>query len=188
MIQDQLYFKGVTLLVTHYNRSNSLERLLNSFVDLKCVFEEVIISDDGSKTDHIARLNQLKHKFNFKLLTSSTNKGLGHNINKGQDIVATPFTLYIQEDFIANQSFPFHFHNALRIMKEDQTVDLISLYAYSPYPYSKCYKEGFSEKIFHFAPWYTNNLKFYLYGDHPHLRRSSFASKFGRYIEGMNVI
>src|SRR5690606_28964104 len=52
--------------------------------------------------------------------------------------------------------------------------------------YLKTYKMGFSEKIFHKNPFYMNSLKFYLYGDHPHLRRSTFLTKFGRYSEGIN--
>jgi hypothetical protein len=30
-----------------------------------------------------------------------------------------------------------------------------------------------------------NHLKFYYYSDHPHLRRSNFFEKFGRYPEGI---
>lgn len=29
--------------------------------------------------------------------------------------------------------------------------------------------------------------KFYMYSDHPHLRRSTFIKKFGKYPEGVNV-
>ncbi len=45
-------FSGVTLLVTHYNRSSSLEHLLRSFQSPGCVFEDIVVSDDGSKPDH----------------------------------------------------------------------------------------------------------------------------------------
>jgi hypothetical protein len=72
-------------------------------------------------------------------------------------------------------------------MKEDGYWDLISFYAYEKYPYSKSYKLGFSERVFQAAPWYTNNLKFYVYSDHPHLRKSSFLNDIGRYVENKNV-
>ncbi len=36
-----------------------------------------------------------------------------------------------------------------------------------------------------FSTWTLNHLKFYYYSDHPHLRRSSFLNKFGRYAEGI---
>ncbi|ACU04177.1 glycosyltransferase family 2 protein [Pedobacter heparinus] len=184
---QQNYFKNVTLLITHYNRSKSLERLLKSFQELNCVFEDVVISDDGSKQEHLVYITELKNKYNFRLITTPKNKGLGNNINKGQDNVTTPYTLYIQEDFIPKPNFPEHFRDGLNIMEEDKQWDMISFYAYEFYPYSRPYKLGFSEKQFKMAPWFTNNLKFYLYSDHPHLRKSSFLQKFGRYAEGLNV-
>lgn len=186
MYKNPYYFKSVTLLITHYNRSTSIEKLLLSFLDLNCSFEDVIVSDDGSRVDQLNRLRELQDIYNFKLITTVKNQGLGNNINKGQKAVSTPFTLYIQEDFTASEKFPFHFQKALKFMVDDPSLDLISLYAYSRFPYTRPYKDGFSEKIFHFAPWYTNNLKFYLYGDHPHLRRSTFMSKFGKYSEVLN--
>lgn len=184
---QQLYtFSDVTLLVTHYNRSNSLERLLRAFRDLNCHFDDIVISDDGSKKFHLDHIQKLHQSYNFRLITTSINRGLGNNINKGQDQVNTPYTLYIQEDFIPKDAFPEHFTNALKIMKEDKIWDIITLYSYGSYPYLKRYKLGFAEKVFHYAPWYTNNTKFYLYGDHPHLRKSSFLKDFGRYPEGLN--
>lgn len=41
-----------------------------------------------------------------------------------------------------------------------------------------------------FKPWpiiYGGYKKFYYYSDHPHLRKSNFLEKFGRYTEGKNV-
>ena len=34
-----------------------------------------------------------------------------------------------------------------------------------------------------FKIWYPGYKKFYAYSDHPHLRRSNFLEKFGRYSE-----
>lgn len=181
------HFKDVTLLVTHYNRCNSLERLLKAFKDLNCTFGDIVVSDDASGADHLEYIEKLHSSYDFRLITTPVNGGLGNNINKGQDSVNTPYTLYVQEDFIPKSVFPVHFSDALNIMREDEKWDLISLYAYSHYPYMKPYKLGFSEKVFKPAPWYMENLKFFLYGDHPHLRRSTFLQKFGRYAEGVNV-
>jgi len=187
MAEPAYHFKDVTLLVTHYNRCNSLERLLKAFKDLNCTFDDIVISDDASAAEHLTAIAKLHDTYDFRLITTPVNGGLGNNINKGQDSVKTAYTVYIQEDFVPKASFPEHFTDALNIMKEDPKWDLISLYAYSHYPYMKPYKLGFSEKVFKAAPWYTQNLKFFLYGDHPHLRRSTFLDKFGRYAEGVNV-
>ena len=92
-------FNKITLLVTHYNRSQSLERLLQSFADQQIVFGDIVVSDDGSKPEHLERLKLDEKKFGFRLITAAKNAGLGNNINKGQDAVKTPYTLYVQEDF-----------------------------------------------------------------------------------------
>lgn len=186
MIKPIHDFKDVTLLVTHYNRSSSLERLLKGFKEINCVFEDIVVSDDGSRPEQLAYIKDLQDTYAFRLITTPVNKGLGNNINKGQDSVHTSYTLYIQEDFVPKDSFPEHFTDALDMMKEDKKWDMATLYSYAPYPYLEPVKLGFSEKVFHLSPFYANNLKFYLYGDHPHLRRSSFLKDFGRYPEGLN--
>ncbi|TXK52122.1 glycosyltransferase [Pontibacter qinzhouensis] len=177
------YFENTTLLITHYNRSSSLERLLQTFRDYNCIFGDIVVSDDGSKPEHVRNLRALKKEFSFRLLTSPENRGLGHNINKGQAAVKTPYTLYVQEDFVPTPEFTGRFQDALDMMETESRWDLITFYAYIRYPYLKPYKHGFSEKLC--KPWYTNYKKIYAYTDHPHLRRSSFLQKFGNYAEGI---
>ncbi|GGK56653.1 hypothetical protein GCM10011405_00980 [Rufibacter glacialis] len=175
-------FPDVTLLVTHYNRSGSLERLLAGFRERGCSFGEVVVSDDGSRPEHLSAVRALQERYPFRLVTTPQNRGLGHNINKGQEAVRTPLTLYVQEDFVPTAAFAPHFMDALEIMRQEGQWDLITFYAYFPYPYLRPYRQGFSEKLY--KPWYTNYKKIYAYTDHPHLRRSDFLQKFGRYSEG----
>lgn len=176
-------FPKVTLLITHYNRSQSLEELLDAFQDLGCEFGGVVVSDDGSKKEHLDALNSLREKFKFNLVTTPVNRGLGNNINKGQDAVKTEYTLYIQEDFIPKPVFPEKLADALSFMELDDTIDLVRFHAYFKYPYLKPYKNGFSEMAFKI--WKPGYRKFFCYSDHPHLRRSDFFEKFGRYPEGL---
>ena len=180
------HFPNITLLITHYNRSESLERLLDRLQILQCSFHEIIVSDDGSKDEHLAKLQLLQNSYTFTLVSTAINKGLGNNINKGQDAVKTPYTLYIQEDFIPKEVFPAKLKCGLEIMEAEQSWDLISFYAYKKYPYLKPFGNGFSEKFFPQSILRNNHLKFYLYSDHPHLRRTNFFKKFGRYKEGIN--
>ena len=184
-LSDVHTFSEVSLLVTHYNRSRSLERLLQAFDKLQCSFGEVVVSDDGSQPEHIEYIKHLQQTFAFTLITTPVNKGLGNNINKGQDVVSLPYTLYVQEDFEPSAQFAQTFSNALHIMQQRNDIDIVRLYAYFSYPYKKPFAHGFSQMKFHAAPWYTSHLKFYMYSDHPHLRRSSFLEKFGRYPEGV---
>ncbi|MCE6987645.1 glycosyltransferase [Dyadobacter sp. CY323] len=179
----QHFFPDTTLLITHYNRSESLERLLTSFQELHCRFAGIVVSDDGSRPEHLEKVKDLRNRFTFDLITTPVNRGLGNNINKGQDAVKTAYTLYVQEDFQPSAIFPTHFEDALTFMREDKNLDIVRFYAYFAYPTLKPFKKGFSEMIYSF--WDMNHLKFYYYSDHPHLRRSDFFTKFGRYPEGI---
>ena len=181
----QHIFPDTTLLITHYNRSGSLERLLTSFENLDCRFDAIVVSDDGSKPEHLNKIVSLQERFNFQLVTTPVNKGLGNNINKGQAAVKSPFTLYVQEDFDPTAIFPAHFVDALDFMREDPALDIVRFYAYFSYPNLKPFKKGFSEMVFSY--WDFSHLKFYYYSDHPHLRRSNFLEKFGKYPEGLNI-
>ncbi|RYE36976.1 MAG: glycosyltransferase [Sphingobacteriaceae bacterium] len=182
-MENTFPFGQVALLITHYNRSLSLERLLQTFKNQRFIFGEIIVSDDGSKPEHQLRLKQLQQQFDFKLVETPQNKGLGNNINKGQDAVTKPYTLYVQEDFVPVPGCQVHLKNALQMMEDNHKLDIARFYAYFAYPYLKPYQKGFSEMVF--SRWTINHLKFYYYSDHPHLRRSTFLEKFGRYPEGI---
>jgi glycosyltransferase involved in cell wall biosynthesis len=179
--------KEVTLLITHYNRSSSLQRLLRSFKELNLEFEEIIVSDDGSKQVHLEHIKHLQQEFKFKLVTTPLNKGLGNNINKGQDQVTTKYTLYVQEDFVPKILFKTKLNSAIKFMDAHDEIDTARFYAYFKYPYLKPLIDGFSLMKFSISPLYLGYKKFYYYSDHPHLRRSNFFQRFGRYQEGIPV-
>ena len=178
-------FSSTTLLITHYNRSLSLQRLLQTFKDQGIKFGDIVVSDDGSKPEHLNKLKEIQGIYNYRLITAPKNAGLGNNINKGQDAVKTPYTLYVQEDFDPFAGYDVHLKDALDIMDDRPDIDIVRFYAYFKYPYLKPYRKGFSEMIFKI--WYPGFRKFHCYSDHPHLRRSTFMQKFGRYNEGVNV-
>ncbi len=176
-------FPDTTLLITHYNRSASLERLLASFKALSCNFAEIVISDDGSKPEQLDKVEALRPAYNFRLVTTPQNMGFPHNFNKGQDAVKTPYTLYVQEDFVPAPVFPEHFQDALQFIDDDKSIDYIRFWSFYRYPTLRPYGKGYSEEIF--SPWNMSHLKFFMYSDNPHLRRSNFFDKFGRYKEGL---
>ncbi len=183
-MNDHYYFEDVSLLVTHYNRSKSLERLLVSLEQQGCFFKEIVVSDDCSNEEHIDYMEKLRTKFDFTLVIADRNGGLGKNMNKGQDAVKTPYTLYVQEDFIALDGSCTHLQRGKQLLDERADFDMVRFYAYVNYPFLKPYKYGFSEMIFRF--WSPGLDKFPYYSDHPHLRRNTFTGKFGRYPEGLS--
>src|SRR5690554_1289969 len=122
---NPIVFRDVGLLITHYNRSNSFKRLLLSFERLGCVFNEIVVSDDGSNHEHLEVIKNLSNEFNFKLVTAKRNSGLGNNINKGQDVIFSKYTLYVQEDFMPTEMFPNCLKNSLNMIEEDEDLDII---------------------------------------------------------------
>lgn len=176
-------FPSVTLLITHYNRSLSLEQLLRVFHEQQIIFARIVVSDDGSNQQHTDRLKLLQRQYGFLLVTTPINKGLGNNLNKGQEAVTTPYTLYVQEDFIPHPDFGPVLNRSVAILDSRKAFDIIRYYAYLPFPYLKPFDEEFGEMQVRLFAWkYT---KIYAYSDHPHLRRSNFLDKFGRYPEGL---
>lgn len=179
------HYPEITLLVTHYNRSQSLSRLLSELQKQSISFGEIVVSDDCSRPDQIEQLLLMQKALGFRLLTSSVNKGLGNNINKGQDAVQTPLTLYIQEDFVPENGFAPRLSDAYGFMLQDPTIDFVRFYAYFNYPLLRPFQKGFSKMAFSLNPFKGGYRKFYLYSDHPHLRRSNFLETYGRYREGI---
>lgn len=181
MSEIKNHFEQISLLITHYNRSKSLERLLQAFNLYGCSFGEILVSDDGSSSDHLSFIENLQEKYDFRLLKAIRNSGLGNNINKGQDAVKNLYTLYIQEDFVPMPGFEKPLRDGLNILQDNPEADYVRFYSYLRYPKLKYYGDGFSEMVF--DPWSLDTNKFHLYSDHPHLRRSTFLNKFGRYNE-----
>lgn len=178
-----LHFEDITLLITHFNRTASLARELESFRNLGISFGDIVVSDDGSSADQLDKLKKMQEQHGFRLVTSPVNRGLGHNINKGQEAVRTMYTLYVQEDFVPQARFRTALPQALELLKEDG-LDMVRFYAYEKYPYLQPLAHGFSRMKF--SPLLPGYKKYYYYSDHPHLRRSDFLKKFGRYAEGIS--
>ena len=182
-----LLLESSSLLITHYNRSASLERLLRSFRDIGVVFAKVVVSDDGSQPEHLEKLTQLQSDFRFQLVTTPVNRGLGNNINKGQDQITTPYTLYVQEDFLPTAAFPQAIARALNLMEQEASIDLIRFYNHDlVYPGLRPFRDQFSDMDFCILR--PGTAKFFCYSDTPHLRRQDFFKRFGRYSEGVKAI
>ncbi len=177
------HFADVALLITHYKRTASLEKLLQAFAGQQISFGQVVVSDDNSGADYLPELQEMSRQYQFQLITAPVNKGLANNINKGQDAVTTPYTLYVQEDFTPNAGYGAHLQSAVAFMQQDSSLDMVRFYAYFKYPNLQFYRDGYS--LMKFNALALDDRKFHQYSDHPHLRRSNFLQKFGRYREGI---
>lgn len=179
------FYRDVTLLITHYNRTTSLERLLLCIQRLDIGFGAVIVSDDASDAVHLQHLCELQAAYSFRLITADRNGGLPANINRGQRAVTTPYILYVQEDFEITPFFKEAMPEALSLMERDKGLDLVRFFAHFRYPYLKPYHGDFEEvSIPPLAPDYN---KIYSYSDTPHLKRATFEKKFGAYREDLKA-
>jgi len=159
-----------------------LKRLLEALHGLNISFKDIVISDDASTPKHLSVVKDLASRYNITLVTTETNRGLGNNLNKGQDAINTAYTLYIQEDFVPTSLFVENFRKGLGFLKNRSDLDIVRFYAFSKFPLLKKFQDGFAEM--YFTNWSLNHLKFFYYSDHPHLRRKNFSEKFGRFDEG----
>jgi glycosyltransferase involved in cell wall biosynthesis len=180
---ETFQFPDVTLLITHYNRCKSLQRLLNRLKQLNCKFDDVVVSDDASRPENLEKLYDLQSEFGFRLITTPVNRGLANCLNKGQDAVKTSYTLYIQEDFEPSDLFPPRLADALEIMNKKNEIDYVRFWASFRFPSLKPFDKGFSETLY--KPLRMNHFGFFMYSDNPHIRRSNFLEKFGRFEEGI---
>lgn len=182
-----LHLNTISLLITHYNRSESLSILLQRLEDLQIKFFEIIVSDDCSIDKHLTRLKSLQKRFNFTLLTTPKNKGLGASLNALHNHATSDYLLYIQEDFVPGKALPAALEKGHQLLHTDPQWDLVRFYAFpwAQFPYQRKFKDGFNELLFRISPLYNSHLKFFVYSDHPHLKRKDFTEKFGPYMENV---
>lgn len=183
-----LHLAQTSLLITHYNRSSSLKLLLSKMDLLNISFSKIIVSDDHSDMQHLSALEEMSIQFGFELLTTPVNKGLGASLNALQQAASSELLFYVQEDFVPEPSLRNALAKGVEIMMQTKNWDLIRFYAFpwAPYPYRRSFGNGFSELKFSLSPTYNSHLKFFMYSDHPHLKRREFARKFGAYREGVS--
>ncbi|WP_373514958.1 hypothetical protein [Persicitalea sp.] len=83
MHPESFDFPKVMLLIMNFDRSLSRERLLAVFREFNCHFTKIVVSDDYSKGQHASWLADLRGRFQFQLVVTTTNLALGNNTNTG---------------------------------------------------------------------------------------------------------
>lgn len=176
-------FDKTTLLITHYNRSASLAKLLGTLKDQQIFFRQIVVSDDASLPEHQEAIQKLQTLYQFTYVPADKNGGLGKNINKGVQAVTSEYLLYIQEDFYPTDQFLDRLIDAHQILENEIDIDIVRFFSYFKMPFQRTFNEHFSHLDLHFfAP---SNKQFHIYSDHPHLRRNSYIKKFGIYPTGL---
>lgn len=170
----------LSVLITSYNRPNALSACLEAIkaMDFDIPYE-VVVTDDGSKEEHISEIKTLKGI--DLLLTSEKNKGLGANLNKGIKACKGPYILYCQEDFLLKKELVPALKESFLLL-DDGNLDMIRFQANYKFP-SLNHVSGHIYKIPHFSfkNFYVNTFQ---YSDNPFVTKKEFYEEVGYYLEG----
>ncbi|MCH5685121.1 hypothetical protein LWM68_13215 [Niabella sp. W65] len=80
------HFPDITLLVTHYNRSASLQNMLQSFRVRQLSFGGIVVSDDGSQPLHFDKLQELQKSSGLHLFRPLKTAALVKTLIRGKTL------------------------------------------------------------------------------------------------------
>lgn len=169
----------IDILITHYNRLESLRKCLSAFRNLDLPNVRYIVADDGSSPNIQVQLKKLPIDI---LITSEVNQGLASNINQGLRACTSRYILYCQEDFIPQKNLSLYLKEAKELLN-DNKVDMCRLKANYKFPYLTplSTKFGLIPK-FSWRNFYYNTFQ---YSDNPFLTTPEFFMKFGYFLENV---
>lgn len=169
----------ISILITHYNRPIPLKVCLESLHELKLQQSyEVVVVDDGSTKDNLARLGNLKID---QLICSDLNKGLATSLNRGIKACRGEYIFYCQEDFVVKKSLAEVFQECIDLI-DNKKLDMIRFRANYKFNYlQKVSDHVFKIPKFSFANFTVNAFQ---YSDNSFLVDNTFYEKFGYYLEG----
>jgi len=180
--------KIITVLFITFNRSELLVKTVEAMFGWKGFHDSIkICADDGSTTEHLARIKNLP--FN-QVITAKKNGGLGKNNNKGLQACSTEYILMVQDDCVLIN--PECIDVAIKILDQDPTVGIVRLTSSHRLPslVSRQIDDMHYWICDHLSEDYINNKntlpRICAYSDQPHLRRRSVHEKYvGMYDEGL---
>lgn len=170
----------ISILITHYNRFESLEKCLHAIRSFGFFDYEVVVSDDYSSIDVQKKLKTLDVD---QLILTDKNRGLASNINRGIKVCKGEFILYCQEDFMPTEDFKIYLSEAIDLLERD-LADMCRLRSNYKFPYLMNLSEHFKTiPKFSWKNFYYNHFQ---YSDNPYLTKRSFFDKFGFYLENVS--
>ena len=167
----------ISILITHYNRPIDLLQCIKAIRVANIANSEIVVSDDGSKTDVI---NLIKSYGIDTLLLSDINMGLAANINKGLEACKGKFIIYCQEDFILSPKIYDVIPECIKLINSKKT-DIVRFT--SNFNFNKLVK--LTDTISLIPRFSFKNFKqnYYRYSDHPFITKKQFYNKYGYYLE-----
>lgn len=169
----------ISFLITHYNRPKELVKCINAIKKVMPLHSEIVVSDDASSLKTIRFLNTLQVD---KIVYSSVNRGLAHNINKGIKACNGNYIVYCQEDFVLSETLKARLPELIAAL-DDKTLDLIRLT--SNFRFNTLFKIKNFKTIALIPKFSCRNFfqNYYRYSDHPFITSKKFFENYGYYLE-----
>ena len=174
----------LSVIFFSYNRTGYLAQTIHDFLR-RCTLPrsrmELIISDDGSKKQHIPRLKEISSKFEIDQLLLSAHGGMGSSFNIGLKAATGEYILHLQDDWSLTHTSNF-VSKSIQILKTDKNIAMVRLAMlgnemtpFNPNGQTPVSYDGISAVDL--------SQDFYVYSDNPHIKPKRFHEEFGYYKE-----
>ncbi len=169
----------ISILITHFNRIESLEKCLKAFekIDFSNFKIEIVVSDDGSEIKIQEQLKALKID---TLVLSERNEGLASNLNKGINACKGNYILYCQEDFLPQVELSSYMPQIVETLDSGK-AEMIRLQA--NYVFPKLLPLSEEIKLIPKFSWKNYYYNTFQYSDNPFITTRSFFDKYGYFLE-----
>lgn len=112
----------VTIIIPLYNKTDVIQRAINSVIQQTYKRWRLIIVDDGSTDDGITKLSQYENNSSIKYIQQS-NQGPGAARNKGLSLTHTPFVTFLDAD---DEWIPSFLEKTMTVLLSDEEVSAVS--------------------------------------------------------------
>lgn len=170
--------KVLSILITHYNRSDELLECINEINEIDFGYSyEVVVSDDGSLENHVQNIKTFPIDV---LVLSDKNLGLAANLNKGIKACSGKYIIYCQEDFFIKKSLKKILPDCFDLL-DSKKIDMVRFTA--NYSFPKLMELSNYVNIIPKFSFQNFKVNAFQYSDHPFITTQSFYNEYGYYLE-----
>lgn len=181
----------LSVIFFSYNRTGYLAQTVYDFLR-RCTFPrkqmQLIIADDGSKSQYVDKLTAITQKFGVDRLLLLKHGGMGNSFNAGIREADGEYILHVQDDWSLTHDDGF-VEKAIGIMAANPDIAMVRLamLGNSATPFNPAGQKKVEYTV-DGAPVSAVDLSndLYLYSDNPHIKPARFHREFGWYRENVH--
>lgn len=115
----------LSIIIPFYNLSAYIEETLQSLEKIEYKNTEILVVNDGSKKEELAKLKFLQNKYHFQLI-SKENEGLALTRNYGAQHAKGEFIAFLDADDTVE---PSYYTKAIQVLKEHKEIGFVGCWA-----------------------------------------------------------